>query len=102
MFGLGMQELIVLLIILLVIIVPIWITIRLKKKTPNKQWIGILLSIIFCPWGHLYIEGSAGYIIALFILAGISKALTGAFILPFIASPLIMWYRFTKLSKQKG
>jgi hypothetical protein len=101
MFGIGTQELIILLIILLVIIVPIWVSIRLRKKVPNKQWLAITLSIIFCPWGHLYLEGAAGYIIALFLLAGISKALTGAFLLPFVASPLMMWYRFNKLSKAR-
>jgi len=99
MFGIGLPELIVLILILLSIILPIWITRNIQKKFPNKKWLGITLSIIFCPWGHLYLKGASWYIISLLLSAGISKGIFNNFLLPYLFSPILMWYRFNKLGK---
>ena len=99
MFGIGLPELIVLLLIPLFIVIPICLTRYFQKRFPDKRWVGITLSIIFCPWGHLYLKGASWYIITLVILAGISKTVLDGYFLPFLLSPFLMWYRFNKLTK---
>ncbi len=94
---LGMPELIVLSVVAIFFVLPIWLSVYLRKKAPNIIGLGIFLSLIFCPMGHLYLENATGYIIALFVIAGISKAALGSFFIAFVASPLLMWYRFYKI-----
>jgi hypothetical protein len=80
-------------------IIGVCLTIYLGNRFPNKRWLGILLSIIFPPWGQAYIEGSSRYIIALFFISMISKGALGNYFLPMICSPIMMWYRFDRLYK---
>jgi hypothetical protein len=83
-------------------IIGICLTIYLGNRFPDKRWLGILLSIVFAPWGQAYIEGSSKYIMALFLITVISKGGLGNYYLPLICSPIMMWYRFNKLSKTKA
>jgi hypothetical protein len=85
--------------LILITAVAMCLTIYLGNRFPNRRWLGILLSIIFAPWGQAYIEGSPRYIIALVMIAMFSKAALGNYFLPLICSPLMMWYRFNKLYK---
>ncbi len=39
----------------------------LKKIAPKKLWLGLLLSIIFCPFGHFYIKGGFNYFILILL-----------------------------------
>lgn len=87
---------IVVLLIILATAVSIGLTIYLGNRFPGKRWLGILLSIIFTPWGQAYIEGSSRYIMALIIITMFSKVALGNYLLPFICSPLMMWLRFNK------
>jgi hypothetical protein len=96
MFGLGIPELIVIIIALVILFVQFYLPIYLRRIYPLKIWLGILLSILLIPFGHLYVDGSAIYIITLIVVAVVSKAFTGGFILAVIASPIIMYYRISK------
>jgi hypothetical protein len=101
-FGTGTVNGMVLFLLVLLTVASIWFTIYLSNNYPGKQWLGIILSIVFTPWGQLYLEGSTRYIIALVMITGFSKALLGTYLLPFICSPIMMWCRFNKLSKTKN
>ena len=100
MFGIGIPELIVIIILLLSLFIQLYLPIFLKKRYPLKMWLGILLSIILFPFGHLYIDRAAIYIIALIIVAALSQALTGELGFSVIVSPIIMYFRISKEIKK--
>jgi hypothetical protein len=87
-------------LIVIIIFLPIQIgfSIYARKKAPRSRILGIFLSVIFCPWGHLYLEGAAIYIATLFIVAGISIGVFHSYLLAVVVSPFLMWHRLSKLS----
>lgn len=106
MFGLGIPELIVVFILLLLVVLSFWLPRYLKKKQPGKIWIGLLLSFILPPFGQLYVDGSAIWIIALFFGHVIFKSVSGnlaiAWLLTSVLSSMIMYYRLLKSSVPKS
>ncbi len=92
---------VVVLVLVVATIASMWVTIYLAKRFPERRWLGIVLSIVFAPWGQLYLEGSEGYIMALVFITMFSRAALGSFVLPFVFSPIMMWYRFDKLCKTR-
>jgi len=93
----------VILLLVLYTFLAISLIIYLGNRFPRKRWLGILLSIIFSPWGQAYIEGSSRYIVALIILTFLSKAsLDNYYLLPLICSPIMMWFRFNKYKKSEA
>jgi hypothetical protein len=78
MFNVSFPEVIIIIILVLILGLP-WILITnfLKKKYPGRMWLGILLTIIFVPFGQLYLDGGIYWMIALIILLVLSKTLNG-------------------------
>lgn len=68
MFSVGPTELLVIFLILLIaVILPIWLCLFLRKKYPQKTWLGLLLSFIFPFIGQIYVKKP---MIFIFILMG--------------------------------
>jgi len=105
MFGIGAPELIVILVLLLFLILPIWLSLFLRKKYPDKIWLGLLLSFLFTPLGQLYVEGAIIWIIVLFVCHVIFNSVVGnialAWTLTSILSSMIMYYRLLKAAGPK-
>ena len=98
MYGIGLWEILILLIILVIIVGPILLSLFLRKKYPRKMWVGIVLSFFFAPFGQLYLEGGAVYIIALIVIIAVALQYgTGYFFLSNIVSAIIMYYRMRKV-----
>jgi len=71
MFGIGWPELLILFVLVFVLIIgPIWLVLFLRKKSPNKTWLAILLCFIFPIFGQLYLK-KAGTSIFLLIILGV-------------------------------
>ena len=66
MLNVDINSFFVFLILVLIIGIPIWITFFLRKVIPGKLWLGLLLSVLFFPFGHFYLKGGVVYIILLF------------------------------------
>jgi uncharacterized membrane protein YhfC len=82
------------------IALPIWITLFVKKKMPNKLPAGIALSFFFPFVAHLYLDGALIYILILIaITVTIGYASIGLSIWPTvnIISAFLIFYRFKKL-----
>jgi uncharacterized membrane protein YhfC len=87
-------------IFLFQIALPIWITLFVKKKMPNKLPAGIALSFFFPFVAHLYLDGALIYILILIVITvTIGYASIGLSIWPTIniLSALLIFYRFKKL-----
>jgi ankyrin repeat protein len=85
---------------------PIWIVFFIRKKRPQKEWIGVILSLIFGSVGQWYVERSAWYFVGLFSVSVVLSQLYINNVLPFpmatiyivnLLSALIMLYRFRVL-----
>ncbi len=93
---------------LLLFFVPIIITLICQKYFPERLWLALFLSIIFVPFGQLYLKGGSKYIVillpvgaaltllSLFVLG--ASSLPGIISLCSVASIAIMYYRFKKLN----
>lgn len=105
MFGLGIPELIVILLLILLLVLNIWLPDYLRKKYPNKIWIGLILCFLFLPLGQLYVDGAAIWIIALFVSMGIFRSIFGdstlAWLSTSILSAMIIYYRLLKVMGPK-
>jgi hypothetical protein len=101
MFGFGTTEIIISLVILLVLLGPVFLTLFLKKRFPNRKNLGIFLSLLFAPVGQLYLEGATLYFIVLFVfyllMNGTFQQPLVVWIANSILSALVMLYRFAKL-----
>jgi len=100
-FETGRVNSVVLLLLVLFTVASIWLTIYLGNRFPGKRWLGILLSIIFAPWGQIYLEGATRYIVALVLITMFSKVALDSYLLTLICSPVMMWVRFNKQYKTK-
>jgi hypothetical protein len=105
MFGFGAQEIIVILMLLVIIFGPLWLTVFLRKKYPQREWLGIILAFVFAPVGQFYLDGAIWYTIGLFVIYLIIKSITEISAVSWLAtcffSSLLMYYRFSKLESGK-
>jgi hypothetical protein len=97
MFGLGMQEFLILGALVIILALPIVLSLYLRKVAPGRMSVGLPLSLIFVPFGQLYLQGAAIYIglliIALLIFYFAIPSALGYFLATGIASAGIMYYR---------
>ena len=103
-YGVGLFELLIILVILGIAIgIPVGVTLLLRKKMPGTLWIGILLNIVFCPFGQFYLKKQAWlFFIPLFILdlLILFKRYTYGWYVLVTISALIILLRFKKLSPE--
>lgn len=94
---------------LLLFFVPISITLICQKFFPKRLWLALLFSIIFVPFGQLYLKGGSKYILIMLsvgaVLTLLSVFVFGVSIpvimfLSCVASVAIMYYRFKKLNSE--
>ena len=60
----GIPELLVVLFFAALIAAPF----LLKRKLPNRAWLGMVLAVALGPWGHWYITGGRVYVLGLWVL----------------------------------
>ena len=103
MYGMGLQELIVVLILIIFIIFPLYLPFLLKKRFPNRLWIGLTLCFISGS-AQFYLTGGLKYFIALAILYVFLKMLIGndlyALLIDGFFSAGVMYWRFLKLREK--
>ena len=101
MYGIGMQEFIVIFILLFILGLPIAISLLLRSKYPNNLAVGMILSFLFVPFGQLYLKRGAPYIISL-VFIGIALYFISpngkiAGLLITAISMGVMYFRFKKI-----
>ena len=68
-YGIGIPEALIILVIFSIAVgIPLGVTLLLRKVNPNKTWIGILLSFIFCPFGQFYLKGAWVFFLILILI----------------------------------
>lgn len=100
--GIGMQELIILVFVILLIAFAT-LPFILRKRYPDKLWLGIFLCLLNPGMGQFYLLGGFKYFIGLVILFVILKQLLGsgyAWLISDLASVGIMYWRFLKKSEK--
>jgi len=97
-----MQSCIYQILNLLILIVPILLVVLCRIYYPNKIWVGMILSVLIFPIGHLYIKKGTGYVfIILFNIFLLSLLIENEIILIIagcLISAILMFFRFKFLS----
>jgi hypothetical protein len=91
----------IIVVFFVMIVIPVWLTLFMKKKLPNKLPAGLALSFFFPLIGHLYLDGAARYILMLFIIALVTKKAAGdlsIWLIISLISAITMYIRFKKLA----
>lgn len=102
MYGIGMQELMILVIVALFIAFAA-LPFILRKRYPDKLWLGIVLCLLNPGMGQFYLLGGLKYFIGLAVLFMILKQVVGsgyAWVVSDLASVGIMYWRFLKKSEK--
>jgi hypothetical protein len=99
MFGIGMQEITVILLLLIVLAFA-FVPLILRKYYPNKLWLGIILALFFGT-GQFYLPGGLKYFLGLAFLYVILKTIMQdqavAFFITDLLSAGVMYWRFLKI-----
>lgn len=99
--GIGTPELIVLVLVALSIAVAA-LPFILRKRYPDRLWLGIVLCILNSGMGQFYLFGGLRYFIGLFVLFIICRQFLGngyGWMISVLASVGIMYWRFVKASE---
>ena len=87
---------------LLILILPVRVVVLSRVYLPNKFWVGMLLSVLTFPIGHLYLKNGFGYVIIILLNVILLSLLIENKIIWIIAGCLIsaifMFFRFKNLS----
>ena len=91
------------LIVFIGVIIGIYkLTFWIKKKYPNKLWLGLLLCFL-SPFGHLYLDRAWPWLIGLVISFGVIKGIIGdggiAYLVMDALSLFCFWFRFLKAQR---
>ncbi len=100
----GPNELGVMLVIFVIsVVIPVWLTLFVRKKLPEKLLAGLALSFFFPFIAPLYLKKPLIYILIILSAAGIIKYAAGSsylWIIIRIISALLMYYRFQKIKNE--
>jgi H+/Cl- antiporter ClcA len=83
------------------------IVLGLRRWSPGKRWLALLLAILFGPAGHLYLKGGARYILLLYaawfglLVATPLPPVVGGLLLT-VLSALLMNVRIQNAAKPKS
>ena len=104
MSGIGTQELAVIILVLGFMLLPILVVMILRKRYPNRLWIGILLCLLNGGVAQFYLPGGTGYFIGVAVLFVVLKQFIdslGAFLLAAVTAIFLIWYRHAKYYPNK-
>ncbi len=102
MFGIGTQEIVIIVFLLLFVVLPIFLATKLKKRYPNRLWIGILLCLLNGGLAQFYLPGGLKYFLILAVIFVILKTVMGsanAFLVTDVLAILFIWYRHYKIKQ---
>lgn len=96
----GIPELLTLIIVFLIFFFAIGGPFILRRKYPNRFWIGTALSFLLGPFGHNYLIKSGWWVFGLIVVFGFLRALLkdndAAGTITWILSGFLFIYRFRK------
>jgi hypothetical protein len=100
--GIGIPELIVLLLVALFIAFAA-LPFILRKRYPDKLWLGIVLCLLNPGMGQFYLTGGLRYFIGLFLLFMLLKQVVGSgygWMISELASVGIIYWRFLRKTEK--
>ncbi len=101
MYGIGTAELVVIAIPFLGFVL-IFLLVKLRKRYPNRLWIGILLGLLIGPLAQFYLPGGLKYVAILAVIYGILHSPIGsenAYLVTELLGILLIWYRHYKIKQ---
>jgi len=101
MFGIGTQEIVIILAVLFLAL-PIFLALKLKKRYPNRLWVGIVLCLLNGGLAQFYLPGGLKYFLILAVIFVILKTVMGsanAFLVTDVLAILFIWYRHYKIKQ---
>lgn len=99
MEGVGINQVIALALAVGAVVIPVWLGLRLRRTRPGVLWIGIVLTLLFGPLGHIYVAGwLPWFLILLGVCLGAQQLLPpeAAMLVMIVSSPLVMFFRMRR------
>jgi hypothetical protein len=100
----GIPEIVVIVFVLFFVILQFWLPLFLRKRYPERIWIGLIVAFFIGPFAQLYVGGARAIIISItivFIGALSFDALLDNRLASYLAmniwSSIIMYYRLLRL-----